>query len=727
MSKSFTCIKSIPIIFLFTCLLCSDLRAQQMALPAHASLYTGIYVRGYWFTAPTSFTITGLMVAPEAGTGQQFIHAMKCNTPFPIAFTAQSTNFNTLAYISFAPNNVMQTVNVPVTNGDVIGIMGTVTGICNSYAAAAVQTSSIGANPVTLTRFGHQGSVETAPAPSYWGEAVNSTGQIGRVFMWYSVGPICDTPANPTVTGITSTSANFSWGAVTGATGYQYALNTSAAPPGTGTGIPGTTYPGTGLTPGTTYYFHVRTVCGPSSFSNWKTITFTTPASCVAPSAPVISSISQTGATATWGAVPASTGYQWAVTTSATPPASGAGTPATSQPLTALTPGTTYYFHVRNLCSSSLISTWSTTSFTTLYPPCDPPGTPAVSNINVNGATITWTPPATTSTGYQWAVTTSPTPPASGTPTTNTSENASGLNGGTLYYVHVRNNCGPGGFSSWVTTTFTTSSSCTQPSNIIITNVGTISADVQWDPVPGAVGFEYIVDNTPQTPTTAGAAIAYNQYSPHNLVSATRYYLHLRTNCGVGGGYSAWVTVQFTTDTVCFAPVAVIDNITGTKADLSWQAEPNAVNYQYLVTTNITPPFSGYATTSTRHVAKGLTKNTQYYMHLRAYCGGNDISSWRSTGFVTNEQTTGVQLAGQGGFEMVVYPNPVNDHIILELKGATAINGQAILTDVTGKIIQVVTITQERTNIRMDGVAQGVYMLKYSDGERNGTIKIVKQ
>src|SRR5690606_30430378 len=189
------------------------------------------------------------------------------------------------------------------------------------------------------------------------------------------------------------------------------------------------------------------------------------------------------------------------------------------------------------------------------------------------------------------------------------------------------------GFSPWVTTTFTTSSSCTQPTNIIVTNITTISADVQWDPVPGAVGFEYIVDNSPQSPTTVGAAIAYNQYSPNNLVSATRYYLHLRTDCGGAGGYSNWVTVQFTTDTPCFAPVAVINNITGTTADIVWQPEANAVNYQYLVSTNIVPPFSGYATTATSYVAKGLNKNTQYYIHLRTYCGGNDISAWRSTGF----------------------------------------------------------------------------------------------
>src|SRR5690606_1453971 len=100
--------------------------------------------------------------------------------------------------------------------------------------------------------------------------------------------------------------------------------------------------------------FHVRTICSSTSSSNWVTLPFTTPVSCVAPSAPAISNISMTGADANWGAVTGSAGYEWAVTTTSSPPASGANTTATSQTLSSLTSGTQYYFHVRNKCSSTL-------------------------------------------------------------------------------------------------------------------------------------------------------------------------------------------------------------------------------------------------------------------------------------------------------------------------------------------------------------------------------------
>ncbi len=138
----------IPILFflIFALVFVSTGNAQtQMPLPPHSSVYNNIYARGYWFVAPMNFTMTGLMVAPEAGTGLQYIHVMKCTGVFPIsASTPGSPLFTTLAYISAAQNNTIQPVNIQVQQGDQIGILGTVTGICNSYAASAIVTSTIG-------------------------------------------------------------------------------------------------------------------------------------------------------------------------------------------------------------------------------------------------------------------------------------------------------------------------------------------------------------------------------------------------------------------------------------------------------------------------------------------------------------------------------------------------------------------------------------------------------
>ncbi|HRZ48432.1 MAG TPA: T9SS type A sorting domain-containing protein [Bacteroidales bacterium] len=183
-----TCLTaSVLLLLIFTAPLSAEAQTQ-LPMPAHSSVYANIYARGYWFVAPVNFTITGLMVAPEAGTGLQYIHVMKCTGVFPIsASTPGSPLFTTLTYISGAPNNVMQNVSIPVLQGDQIGILGTVTGIANSYASSAIVTSTIGGQSVYLNRFGYQGSIETGPAPGYWGVGNGTSGQIGRVHLWYSL------------------------------------------------------------------------------------------------------------------------------------------------------------------------------------------------------------------------------------------------------------------------------------------------------------------------------------------------------------------------------------------------------------------------------------------------------------------------------------------------------------------------------------------------------------
>ncbi|HRP88650.1 MAG TPA: PKD domain-containing protein [Edaphocola sp.] len=181
-------LKFLKILFLlFYCLQgINKLNAQtMMPLPAHSNVYTGS-VRGYWFTAPTAFTITGLKVSPEAGTGTQSIHLMKINDPVPVVFSATSTNFTTLAYISNAPNNTIQSVNVQVNAGDIIGVLGQVAGVSNSYSANSPFSSTIGSYTVPLGRLLYQGNITSSAAPNYSTEPTSN--QISRVEIYYMIG-----------------------------------------------------------------------------------------------------------------------------------------------------------------------------------------------------------------------------------------------------------------------------------------------------------------------------------------------------------------------------------------------------------------------------------------------------------------------------------------------------------------------------------------------------------
>lgn len=93
-----------------------------------------------------------------------------------------------------------------------------------------------------------------------------------------SITSTVNTCGQPAVTAgsITDTSAVFSWNSVDSAGAYEYVINTDPANPASGSSIAGTSYNATGLMPGTTYYFHLRSNCGNGNISNWVTDTIIT-------------------------------------------------------------------------------------------------------------------------------------------------------------------------------------------------------------------------------------------------------------------------------------------------------------------------------------------------------------------------------------------------------------------------------------------------------------------
>lgn len=188
--KKSTFIRKIVVIFLMVFLtIPAFLVSAQNVIDAstHSTTHSS-QARGFWFTAPCDFVITGVRAPTDFSTNAQTIHLVKFAS-VPPNYSSTTTAFTTLYYGSNLTDTCFVDMNLQIQSGDIIGILAVRdngSGNCQTSYSAAVSpyTSSLGPYNITLARLGFQGNIISGPATNLWTESGLS---IGRAEIRYEI------------------------------------------------------------------------------------------------------------------------------------------------------------------------------------------------------------------------------------------------------------------------------------------------------------------------------------------------------------------------------------------------------------------------------------------------------------------------------------------------------------------------------------------------------------
>ncbi|MXN92715.1 T9SS sorting signal type C domain-containing protein [Flavobacterium sp. Sd200] len=558
--------------------------------------------------------------------------------------------------------------------------------------------------------------------------------------------PTCFAPVSILATTVTAGIADISWDPSrlgTAPAGYEYAITTTPTPPASGTVENETIITGVAVTANTTNYIHVRTNCGNGDYSEW----FTEPyynGYCISTPRGVdgngiinftIGTINNTteaeeGNYADYSAQVVNIGQgvnkQFSITfnTSGLPYNTGiwvdwnddldfndeneqvfTGTSIAdvtavlrgylSVPLTAplgnhrlrIGANPTNYGNAVP-CDFDEYGVYEDYTVNVTTPPgCYTPDGFEAATESAGLASLSWTAPQLggTPAGYEYAVTTTPDAPESGTETTQTSVNNVAVTLNALNYLHVRTNCGNDGYSEWVTIELYNGYCVPAPeftdgegiTNVTIGSINNTTGDeethygdysAQVANIGQGVTQQFSIslvtpviynvkiwidfnDNLVFEETEevySGAPLENNPTNilglftiPENaelgnhrlrIAAVSPWYDVTTCDSRYGASYEDY-TVNITTPPTCYTPESPVATVTAPlTATLSWDAPRNGnapTGYEYAVTTSTTPPASGTATSET--TVTGYTfeeNNTYYYLHVRTNCGDGDYSNW---------------------------------------------------------------------------------------------------
>ncbi len=363
-------------------------------------------------------------------------------------------------------------------------------------------------------------------------------------------------------------------------------------------------------------------------------------------------------------------------------------------------------------------------------PICPAPTGLTTTNISSTGVTFNWTLVAG---NYEYIIDQTVTDPTtSGTANTGGPVTVNGLKPATNYYIHLRYKCSSSNVSVWVTYGFITLPECSVPGKISVSQLDSNSVTFQWPALPVALQYQYLINNVRTNPGPVDLPAVTTQsnsvVSKTGLNSATWYYVHYRILCA-GNDSSGWALDSFRTPTPCRRPVLVNTTLSHNNSITTWAAVPTAYRYEYYLGAPASIPPNGTPVYTTYVQTPFLLPSTSYTMNVRCNCNDYNIlsnSSWESLDFTTSPPLEVGNIAKENTV-IQVYPNPVKN--TLYVKSAQTLNTGATITllDLNGKLLNTLLVNKETTEVNVNDLAPGIYMVRYKSATATETIRFTKE
>jgi Metallo-peptidase family M12B Reprolysin-like/Secretion system C-terminal sorting domain/Bacterial pre-peptidase C-terminal domain/Fibronectin type III domain len=377
------------------------------------------------------------------------------------------------------------------------------------------------------------------------------------------------------------------------------------------------------------------------------------------------------------------------------------------------------------------------------------------SSITISSATLNWSAVSgATNYDVDYKVASSSTWFTGVVGSTGTSFTLSGLTDATLYDWRVRANCsaGTGNFSQ---AQFTTVANCNAPANLSSSSITGSSALVSWAAVAGANNYtvEYKTNAATSWTVAANATTALSQ-SITGLAASTLYDWRVRANCAVGN--SSYSAAQFTTQAANSCPSTYDISTNGTRTgaafipfntDIKGLISPSGDNdyYAFTITTGgtisvaLTTLPADYDLRLYRNATQvGLSQNggtnsetinytatpATYYARVYGFNNANNATNCYTLKVTLGTASREEQLITAS--KISVFPNPASNVLtvhIAQLKGTADIS----LLDMYGKTVAQQRTAKINTEINIENLPAGIYLVRVINEGKESTTKVIKQ